>query len=60
MTFLHFFRLAGITAVLATAFNAQADSFTSSVVQPIDSNGRNTVPPRSANANPRPLPSSTI
>jgi hypothetical protein len=34
--------------------------FTSSVVQPIDSYGRNTVPPRSANANPRPLPKSTI
>jgi hypothetical protein len=31
MTFLHFFRLAGIAAVLATALNAQADSFTSSV-----------------------------
>jgi type IV secretory pathway TrbL component len=31
MTFLHFFRAAGIAAVLATALNAQADSFTSSV-----------------------------
>jgi type IV secretory pathway TrbL component len=31
MTFLHFFRVAGIAAVLATALNAQADSFTSSV-----------------------------
>jgi FtsP/CotA-like multicopper oxidase with cupredoxin domain len=34
--------------------------FTSSLVQPIDSNGRNVTPPRSANANPRKLPSSTI
>jgi FtsP/CotA-like multicopper oxidase with cupredoxin domain len=34
--------------------------FTSSPVQPIDSNGRNVVPPRSANGNPRKLPSSTI
>ncbi|UVH54953.1 hypothetical protein NWF24_19125 [Variovorax paradoxus] len=31
MTFRYFFRLAGIAAVLATALNAQADSFTSSV-----------------------------
>jgi FtsP/CotA-like multicopper oxidase with cupredoxin domain len=34
--------------------------FTSSLVQPIDSNGRNVTPPRSANANPRKLPTSTI
>ena len=34
--------------------------FTSSMVQPIDSNGRNVRPPGSANANPRKLPQSTI
>jgi hypothetical protein len=34
--------------------------FTSSLVQPIDSNGRNVVPPGSTNANPRKLPQSTI
>jgi FtsP/CotA-like multicopper oxidase with cupredoxin domain len=35
-------------------------SFTSSQVQPINSQGQNVVPPRSANGNPRPLPVSTI
>src|SRR3954447_3909722 len=35
-------------------------SFTTSQVQPIDSFGRNVVPPGSANANPRSLPQSTI
>ena len=34
--------------------------FTSSLVQPIDSYGRNVTPPGSANANPRQLPQSTI
>jgi FtsP/CotA-like multicopper oxidase with cupredoxin domain len=34
--------------------------FTSSMVQPIDSNGRNVVPPGTGNARPRKLPSSTI
>src|SRR4051794_29217025 len=34
--------------------------FTSSLVQPIDSNGRNVTPPRTRNANPRKLPSTTI
>jgi FtsP/CotA-like multicopper oxidase with cupredoxin domain len=34
--------------------------FTSSLVQPIDSNGRNVTPPGSANAKPRKLPPSTI
>jgi FtsP/CotA-like multicopper oxidase with cupredoxin domain len=34
--------------------------FTSSLVQPIDSNGRNVTPPRTSNANPRKLPASTI
>jgi FtsP/CotA-like multicopper oxidase with cupredoxin domain len=34
--------------------------FTSSSVQPIDSSGRNVVPPGSDNARPRKLPSSTI
>jgi FtsP/CotA-like multicopper oxidase with cupredoxin domain len=34
--------------------------FTSSAVQPIDSFGKNITPPRSANANPRYLPESTI
>src|SRR3954470_21396649 len=35
-------------------------SFTTSAVQPIDSLGRNVVPPGAANSNPRPLPQSTI
>src|SRR3954453_1768764 len=35
-------------------------SFTSSLVQPIDSSGRNVVPPRSADSRPRKLPLSTI
>ena len=35
-------------------------SFTTSPVQPIDSFGRNVIPPGTANANPRPLPQSTI
>jgi FtsP/CotA-like multicopper oxidase with cupredoxin domain len=35
-------------------------SFTTSQVQPIDSFGRNVVPPGTANSNPRPLPQSTI
>ena len=35
-------------------------SFTSSDVQPINSFGKNVTPPRSANANPRYLPESTI
>src|SRR5215213_8185250 len=35
-------------------------SFTTSQVQPIDSFGRNVVPPGKANANPRSLPQSTI
>jgi FtsP/CotA-like multicopper oxidase with cupredoxin domain len=34
--------------------------FTSSMVQPMDSSGRDVTPPRSANARPRKLPSSTI
>src|SRR3954447_15703549 len=34
--------------------------FTSSLVQPIDSNGRNVTPPRTRNANPRKLPTTTI
>jgi len=34
--------------------------FTSSTVQPIDSNGRNVVPPGAGNGNPRKLPPSTI
>jgi FtsP/CotA-like multicopper oxidase with cupredoxin domain len=34
--------------------------FTSSLVQPIDSNGRDVTPPRSANSRPRKLPPSTI
>jgi FtsP/CotA-like multicopper oxidase with cupredoxin domain len=34
--------------------------FTSSLVQPIDSRGRNVAPPGSGNARPRKLPSSTI
>jgi FtsP/CotA-like multicopper oxidase with cupredoxin domain len=34
--------------------------FTSSLVQPIDSNGRNTTPPGSGHARPRRLPASTI
>jgi FtsP/CotA-like multicopper oxidase with cupredoxin domain len=34
--------------------------FTTSTVQPIDSSGKNVTPPRSANANPRNLPDSTI
>jgi FtsP/CotA-like multicopper oxidase with cupredoxin domain len=34
--------------------------FTSSLVQPIDSSGRNTTPPGSGDARPRKLPSSTI
>ena len=34
--------------------------FTSSSVQPIDSSGRNVVPPGSDNARPRKLPASTI
>jgi hypothetical protein len=39
---------------------AAGHDFTSSAVQPIDSNGRNSVPPGSGNANPRFLPKSTI
>ncbi len=39
---------------------AASHDFTSSAVQPIDSNGRNSVPPGSRNANPRFLPKSTI
>jgi FtsP/CotA-like multicopper oxidase with cupredoxin domain len=34
--------------------------FTSSLVQPIDSNGRNTTPPGTGNSRPRALPPSTI
>jgi FtsP/CotA-like multicopper oxidase with cupredoxin domain len=34
--------------------------FTSSLVQPIDSNGRNVTPPGSGNSGPRKLPASTI
>src|SRR5439155_24015144 len=34
--------------------------FTTSMVQPIDSNGRDVTPPDSSNSRPRKLPSSTI